>query len=140
MTQPQPSNTTLFVCTTCGIRWERGRRVGRSGGEKLLHRLQAALDDGKANSEGLNVCPVECMSACDRGCIVSLTASGKYTYLFGDLPADEDNLEDISQAILDFASRYEETSDGALRWSERPPLLKKRAIAKIPPLPNRNSA
>lgn len=139
-TTPEPttpetmSQTTLFVCTTCGITWDGGRRIGKSGGEKLLDRLHAQLQAQAESAETVSLRSVECMSACDRGCVVSLCATGKFTYLFGNLPADDDRLNDVSQALLDIARCYDRTEDGTLRWSERPPLLKKRAIAQIPPV------
>ncbi|MGC9503867.1 DUF1636 domain-containing protein [Baaleninema sp.] len=124
---------TLFVCTTCGIAWENGRRIGRSNGEKLLDRLRSNAETSPLKDR-LSVCPVECMDACDRGCTVSLSASGKYTYLFGDLNADDSALDSLSASVLEFVDRYCESPQGLLRWSERPKLLKKRIIAKIPPV------
>ena len=31
---------TIFVCTICASKWSNGKRVGESGGEKLLKGLQ----------------------------------------------------------------------------------------------------
>ncbi len=31
---------TLFVCKTCASVWEEGKRVGESGGQKLLEQIQ----------------------------------------------------------------------------------------------------
>ncbi|PPT08805.1 hypothetical protein CKA32_002890 [Geitlerinema sp. FC II] len=132
MTDFSTADPTLFVCTTCGIVWENGRRIGKSGGEKLLERLRAIADSSPLKDR-LSLCPVECMDACDRGCTVSLSASGKYTYLFGDLTTDDSGLDSISASVLEFVDRYCESPEGLLRWSERPKLLKKRIIAKIPP-------
>ena len=73
------------------------------------------------------------MSACNRSCAVSFAASGKYTYLFGDLPANE---EISAAAVLECASQYYAKPDGLLPWSERPEPLKKGIVARIPPLPN----
>ncbi|NEP14496.1 MAG: DUF1636 domain-containing protein [Symploca sp. SIO2C1] len=124
----------LFVCTTCASTWKEGKRVGISGGQKLLEQLSHLHQDWDLRDEFL-IQPVECMSACSHPCAVSFTAVGKYTYLFGDLAAAEETLPAISAAVLDCASLYHAKADGLLPWSERPKLLKKGILARIPPLP-----
>jgi predicted metal-binding protein len=64
---------------------------------------------------------------------VSFAAVGKYTYLFGDLPANE---SESVEAVLQCAAQYYAKPDGLLPWSERPQALKKGVLAKIPPLAN----
>jgi predicted metal-binding protein len=124
----------LFVCTTCASLWQDGKKVGISGGEKLLDRL-SQLHQNWELRENISIEPVTCMSACSRSCAISLAAPGKYTYLFGDLSAEEDNLPDTCAAVLDCAGQYYAKPDGLLAWSERPEAMKKGAIARIPPLP-----
>ncbi|MGM3308771.1 DUF1636 family protein [Anabaena sp. WFMT] len=118
---------TLFVCTTCGGKWEDGKRVGESSGEKLLQQLQQLAQD-RAIQDKFCIQGVECMSACSHSCVIAFTAAGKSTYLFGDLLVDE------SSAILECANLYYAKADGLLPWSERPEALKKGILAKIPPL------
>ena len=125
---------SLFVCTTCASVWQNGKKVGISGGEKLLDRLY----DGHQNwdlREDVSIEPVACMSACSHSCAIAFAAPGKYTYLFGDLSDREETLPDICAAVLDCASQYFAKPDGLLPWSERPEALKKGTIARIPPLP-----
>ncbi|MEH2277477.1 MAG: DUF1636 domain-containing protein [Nostoc sp.] len=119
---------TLFVCTTCASVWQNGKRVGISGGEQLLQRLQE-LSQGWELREKFSIQAVECMSACNRSCVIAFAAEGKSTYLFGDLPVDG-----CASAVLECASQYYTKSDGLLPWSERPEPLKKGILAKIPPL------
>ncbi|MEI1375291.1 DUF1636 domain-containing protein [Nostoc sp. UHCC 0926] len=119
---------TLFVCTTCASVWQNSKRVGISGGEQLLQRLQE-LSQGWELREQFSIQPVECMSACNRSCVIAFVAEGKSTYLFGDLPVDG-----CASAVLECASQYYTKSDGLLPWSERPEPLKKGILAKIPPL------
>ena len=49
----------LFVCTTCGGKWEDGKRVGESKGEQLLKQLQEFAEDSELQNQfsiqGLNV-------------------------------------------------------------------------------------
>ncbi|MCC5639244.1 DUF1636 family protein [Nostoc sp. CHAB 5844] len=118
---------TLFVCQTCASVWQDGKRIGESGGQKLLHQIQQLAQDWELRDE-FPIQAVECMSACNRSCVVAFVAKGKLTYLFGDLAGDS------SAAVLECASQYYAKTDGLLPWSERPEPLKKGILAKIPPL------
>ncbi|NEP46817.1 MAG: DUF1636 domain-containing protein [Okeania sp. SIO2H7] len=126
---------TLFICTTCASTWKDGKRQGISGGEKLLERLSQQHENWELK-QNFSLQPVECMSACSRSCAVSFAASDKYTYLFGDLPHEAENLDETTAAVLKCASLYYDKPDGLLPWSERPEPLKKGILAKIPPLQN----
>jgi predicted metal-binding protein len=121
----------LFVCTTCASKWQNGRPIGTSGGKKLLDRLQQLQPEIDPNSE-ITITGVGCMSACSRNCAVAFTATGKHTYLFGDIPID------ISDAtlgdLLQCAKSYADRPTGDLPWAERPEPLKSGILAKIPPL------
>ncbi|NER97175.1 MAG: DUF1636 domain-containing protein [Symploca sp. SIO1B1] len=125
---------TLFVCTTCASTWKEGKRVGVSGGQKLLEQLSHLHQDWDLQAE-FSIKPVECMSACSRPCAISFAAMSKYTYVFGGLATAEETLPTISTAVLNCASLYYAKADGLLPWSERPELLKKGILARIPPLP-----
>lgn len=130
---PMTHQHTLFVCTTCASTWQDGKRMGQSGGEKLLELLENLHQNWSLRHE-FPMQPVECMSACSRACAVSFAALGKYTYLFGDLPVDVEALPKTAAAILDCASLYHSQCDGLLPWSKRPEPLKKGILARIPPL------
>ncbi|MBD2167155.1 DUF1636 family protein [Calothrix membranacea FACHB-236] len=122
------SSHTLFVCKTCASVWQDGKRVGESGGEKLLQKLEILAQDWELRDQ-FPIQQVECMSACNRSCVVAFAAQGKTTYLFGDLAVD-----DCASAVLECASQYYSKPDGLLPWSERPAALKKGVLAKIPPI------
>ncbi|MDM9385715.1 DUF1636 family protein [Chlorogloeopsis sp. ULAP01] len=124
-----PSHT-LFVCKTCATTWQDGKRIGESGGQKLLQQLQNLSQDWHLKND-FPIQEVECMSACNHSCVVAFAGTGKLTYLFGDLPIDNS-----ASAILECASQYYAKPDGLLPWSERPEPLKKGILAKIPPLPS----
>ena len=121
----------MFVCTTCASVWQDGKRVGLCGGEKLLQQLQQLYSDWELHSQ-FAIEPVECMSACNRSCVISFAAGNKYTYLFGDLSPDL-SLSDVS-AVLDCASSYYTHPQGLLPWAQRPEPLKKGILARIPPI------
>ncbi|MEA5566078.1 DUF1636 family protein [Anabaena sp. UHCC 0399] len=119
---------TLFVCTTCASVWQDGKRIGESGGQKLLNKLQNLAENWELRDQ-FPIQAVECMSACNRSCVVAFAAEGKLTYLFGDLVVD-----DSISAVLECASKYYAKENGLLPWSERPEPLKKGILAKIPSL------
>ncbi|MBD2384333.1 DUF1636 domain-containing protein [Cylindrospermum sp. FACHB-282] len=126
---PGGSNHTLFVCKTCASVWQEGKRIGESGGEKLLQQLQHFAQDWDLR-EQFPIEEVECMSACNRSCVVAFTAKGKLTYLFGDLTVDG-----CASAVLECARQYYIQPDGVLPWAKRPEALKKGLLARIPALP-----
>ena len=122
----------LLVCTACASVWKDGKREGKSGGQQFMEDLSRLAKDWEL-SDQFEIQEVECMSACSHACAVSFAAAGKYTYLFGDLPANEPG---SVEAVLECASQYYAKPDGLLPWSERPQALKKGVLAKIPPLGN----
>ena len=122
----------LLVCTGCASVWKDGKREGKSGGQQFMEDLSKLAKDWEFSDE-FDIREVECMSACSHPCAVSFAAVGKYTYLFGDLPANE---PESVEAVLECASQYYAKPDGLLPWSERPQALKKGVLAKIPPLGN----
>ncbi|MBE9185912.1 DUF1636 domain-containing protein [Microcoleus sp. LEGE 07076] len=122
----------LLVCTACASVWKDGKRQGKSGGQQFMEDLSQLAKNWEF-SEKFEIQEVECMSACSHSCAVSFAAAGKYTYLFGDLPAND---PETTKAVLECASQYYAKPDGLLPWSERPQALKKGVLAKIPPLGN----
>jgi predicted metal-binding protein len=121
----------LFVCTTCGSKWEDGRRIGTSEGERLLQELQALHQEWDLATE-FPIQAVGCMSACSRSCAISFAAAGKHTYLFGDIAPQDPSI--ALSNILDCAEKYYQHPTGILPWAERPAPLKQGILAKIPPL------
>jgi predicted metal-binding protein len=121
----------LFVCTTCGSKWQDGQRVGTREGEQLLQQLEALHQDWDLAPE-FPIQAVGCMSACSRACAISFAGAGKHTYLFGDIASTDANIS-LSN-ILDCAEKYYQHPTGDLPWKERPAPLKQGILAKIPPL------
>ncbi|MEI4487435.1 DUF1636 domain-containing protein [Frigidibacter sp. MR17.14] len=114
--------TVLHVCTTC-----RGTEEVPEGGLRPGARLHAALTEGPAPA-GVTVVPVECLSACNTGCAVALSAPGRWAYVYGHMtPAD-------APEILKGAAAYAATADGLVPWRERPVIFRKQSLARIPPI------
>ena len=113
----------LYVCTTC--RDATHSADAPSAGARLLAALLAAAPDPTVELVG-----VECLSACKRPCSVSFAAPGKWTYVFGDLPADG-----AAEIVLHGAGLYAASPDGIVPWKLRPDALKKGAVARVPAMP-----
>nr|WP_111299546.1 DUF1636 domain-containing protein [Paracoccus saliphilus] len=111
----------LHVCTTC-----RGTQPGNDPeGPRPGRALHDALR--QAPPQGVEIRPVECLSACAQGCSVALSGPGKWSYVYGRLtPAD-------AADILSGASAYAATADGIVPWRERPAIFRKQSLARIPP-------
>ncbi|KAF3890384.1 MULTISPECIES: DUF1636 domain-containing protein [Nostocales] len=122
---------TLFVCTSCASQWQDGKRIGESGGEKLLKTLQQHHQEWDLHEEFI-IQPVECMSACSRSCAISFASINKYTYLFGDISPNLSSVEILG--VFECASKYHLHPQGLLPWAERPEPLKKGIVARIPPI------
>lgn len=71
----------------------------------MLNRSVSAL--GKPLSDDFVVAGTVCMAACTRPCTIAFQASGRATYLFGDVAAEED-IDDL----VSFAVAYAECDDG----------------------------
>lgn len=113
---------TLHVCTTC----KAGEPVPE-GDVPPGARLHAALTAAEL-PEDVRIVGVECLSACNTGCAVSLSKPGAWAYVYGRL-----TLDDVS-AILDGAGKYAASPDGIVPWRDRPTVFRKQSIARIPPL------
>ena len=113
----------LYVCTTCR---DPLAPVGAARpGARLHAALVAAVDD-----PAVEIVPVECLSVCKRSCTVAFAAPGKWTYVFGDLPANTG-----LDILLTGARLYAEAKDGIIPWKLRPDALKKGVVSRTPPLP-----
>jgi predicted metal-binding protein len=117
----------LMVCTTC-------RATGadadapRPGAQLLAALGEALATEGEAGAHVI-VEPVECLSVCKRPCTVSITAPGRWTYVYGDVDAAAH-----AGPLIAFAAQYQATADGLVPWRERPEFIRKGVVARIPPL------
>ena len=117
---------TLYVCLTCKGQGEADPDAPRPGAQLFadLQANHATADPGAT----FVVKGVECLSACQTGCTVALSAPGKWTYVYGRL----DPAEHVD-AILSGAALYAQTPDGIVPWRARPEIFRKQSIARIPP-------
>ncbi len=117
------SATTLHVCITCRVDGDLSElRAGR--------RLHDALAAALGAEPAVRVVPVECLGACRRSCAASLAAPGKWTTVYGDLSA-----ESSAPVLAETARLHAAAPDGLIPWKLRADIVRKGAIARIPPLP-----
>lgn len=115
---------SLLVCVTC-----------KSDEGPMGPALFAALEARLAADPDIALRPVECLSVCKRPCTVALAATGKWTYVIGDLTR-ELNLEDIVAAARNYAA----SADGVVPWRERPLAFRRGVVSRTPPLPSADTA
>ena len=108
----------LVVCTTCRL----------PGADPDAPRDGARLSDA-LNAQGIAHRRQECLSACTRGCAVVFRGLGRWTYVQGALDPDRD-----LAALIRMFHAYAATTDGIVPWRQRPEVIRKNTIARIPPL------
>ncbi|MGO4621831.1 DUF1636 family protein [Ensifer sp. 2YAB10] len=123
MAEPNSRQHKITVCTDC--RFTRGPCLPGAELIKRLNRSIAAL--GEPLDRDFSIAGTVCMAACTRPCTIAFQATGKATYLFGDISPEED-IDDLVR----FAATYAERGDGMTRAAERPRGLKTKTLARIP--------
>lgn len=118
---------TIFVCVSCRRPVEGTDDSFDEPGPRLVEALEAGLQE--RGHDRVVVTPVECLAVCKRPCTVALSAAGKWTYLIGDLYAEEHSQEIVAAALAFGASE-----NGIVPWRERPASFRKGVIARVPPL------
>ncbi len=113
---------TLLVCITCCAGQTLRQREVTPGA-----RLHAAILDVGV-PQGVNVVPVQCLSACSQGCSVALSAPGRWSYVYGRL--SDANASDVIAG----ATAYAAAPDGIVPWRSRPDIFRKQSLARIPPV------
>ena len=113
---------TLHVCITC-----RAGQELQEGDATPGARLHAAII-GLGAPDGVEVVPVECLSACSQGCSVALSAPGRWSYVYGRL--SDANAGDVVAG----AAAYASAPDGIVPWRRRPEIFRKQSLARIPPI------
>jgi len=122
------SQHTLFICTSCAFAAGQREHRGQRGGDRLWQSVLQCQQLGQLPPT-VRVQPVECLSACNRFCAIAIASPEKMTLMFGDLPA-----LNSATAIVQFATQYAASGDGAIPRRDRPALLQKGILARIPPV------
>ena len=70
------------------------------------------------------------MSNCGRPCVVSLSSTGRFSYIFGDLESADPT---HTKALNDLIPRYLAAPEGFLHRHERPQFLRENILGRLPP-------
>ncbi|MCB1542547.1 MAG: DUF1636 domain-containing protein [Rhodoblastus sp.] len=115
--------TKIRICVKCRAAGDPKGPIEDRMGSHLLRELRAAV----ADAGDVEIEPVECFKVCSRPVTIALSASDKWTYVFGDFPLGS------TSDILDAARLYARMPDGLIPKEEMPPSLKLGQIARVPP-------
>jgi len=111
----------IYVCITC-------RRAGEPDVEPRPGVLLAEATERAAAGTDVIVRRLRCLANCTRGPSVALRCNGSWTYIFGGLDTAD------AVALVEGATLLAGASDGILPWRERPDVLKRNLIARVPPI------
>jgi len=111
----------IYVCVTC-------RRAGEPDTEPRSGVLLAEATEQAAAGTDVIVRRLRCLANCTRGPSVAMRCNGSWTYIFGGLDAAD------AGALVEGATLLAGASDGILPWRERPDVLKRNLIARVPPI------
>ena len=121
------TTTILYVCVTC-----RGNPPAADDAPRPGARLLAAVEQklgADGGDKGIALVPANCLSNCPRGCSAAVSASGKWTYVIGDLDPDRH-----AGDVIDFARQHRAHAEGVPEWRDRPEHVRKDTIARVPPV------
>jgi predicted metal-binding protein len=111
----------IYVCVTC-------RRAGEPDIEPRSGVLLAEATEQAAAGTDVIVRRLRCLANCTRGPSVAMRCNGSWTYIFGGLDVVD------ARALVEGAMLLAGASDGILPWRERPDVLKRNLIARVPPI------
>jgi predicted metal-binding protein len=94
-----------------------------SDGRRLYDKV---MELAAVRVEEVQVHPILCFANCERGCSAGIAASGKWSYLMGDLGPEH------AADLLLYAQTYAKAKTGVVLPSKRPPSLEKTVIARFP--------
>ena len=117
------TKTKIRVCVKCRATGEPKGPIEDRMGSHLLRELRAAAADAR----DVEIEPVECLKVCVRPVTITLSAPGKWTWLFGNFPLGS------TPDILDAARLYARMPDGLIPKEEMPASLKLGQVARVPP-------
>ena len=123
------SKHTIFICSSCAFSPEKKDYLGQRGGKHLSTQLKELQANWQYKDQFI-IQEVSCLSACNRPCTVAFAAPHKTTLMFGDLPPMTS-----PSSILQFAEQDFTSKDGRIKRQDRPEILQKGILARIPPLP-----
>jgi predicted metal-binding protein len=111
----------VYVCVTC-------RPPGETSSSLRPGAVLAAATADAAAGTGVEVRPMRCLGNCSRGPTAALRCERAWTYVFGGLDVSS------APALVEGARLLAGAADGILPWRERPPVLRRGLVARVPPI------
>ncbi len=115
----------IHVCMTC--QHEQASADEERPGAQFHRQLEQALNEG-AYDVPVRLHAAGCFAVCKRPCTIAVTAPNKWTYIIGDLSAEND-IEDV----LEYARVYAASEHGTMPLKDRPAIIRRGTIARLPP-------
>jgi predicted metal-binding protein len=119
---PAPPRPVLHVCITCRAGQPLEIDVRPLGAE--LHGALAELN--AAAGDPVNIRPVSCLAACERGCTAAISMPGKFSYLLGGMSPQ------TASDVFDYAQRYAASRTGLVLPSKRAESLRHAILGRFP--------
>lgn len=98
-------------------------------GQRLFDGIKSAL--AQSGRTDIQLAPVECMNGCQSSCTAAIQASGKYSFVIGNLSDDASSIEDL----VAFTRAHNAAENGLPAWRERPVHIRKNTLARLHPAP-----
>jgi predicted metal-binding protein len=111
----------VYVCVTC-------RRAGEAESDPRPGAILASATEQAAAGTEVEVRRLRCLANCTRGPSAAMRCNGSWTYVFGGLDVT------CAEALVAGARLLAGAADGILPWRERPEILKRGLIARVPPI------
>jgi predicted metal-binding protein len=122
VTTNSAKQTAVLVCITC-----RAATDPSDAPRKGLTLAQATTR-ALGNAADVDVVRVRCLGNCNRGLSAAIRRENAWTYVFGNLDANNDG-----PALIAGARLFAQSTDGLMPWRDRPDPLKRGLIARVPP-------
>jgi len=116
----------LYVCVSCRCRGAQPAPDGEPADGRRLYEAVKSLADSMGDDAPAKVLPTLCFANCERGCSVGIAATGKWSYVMGELTPE--NAADL----LIYAAAYAKAKTGVVLPSGRPTSLQTSVIARFP--------
>jgi predicted metal-binding protein len=116
----------LYVCVSCRRQGAEPAAEGEPTDGRRLYDALKSLADGMGGDAPAQVLPTLCFANCERGCSVGVAASGKWSYLVGEIGPEH------AADLLTYAAAYAKAKAGVVLPSGRPASLQTSVIARFP--------